>query len=122
MRYLLLPLLLAFASIGHASEYFSILSLCQNAESYRMELGLSADISGLLISPSHSANMEIYESGIVHIPLENEWVELRALGINPAPSEVLHFESVANCQNDGNEENARFVYDAVMAIKDRIGE
>lgn len=123
MKYLIsLALVLATGVFVYANDTFSLVSACRSENAYVLDLAIAEGL-GVQLNPSHTPPQEIFSSEIVLIPLENDWVELRAIGVNPAPIEMIHFENVANCQNEtSSEENARFVYEAVLAIRDRIGE
>ncbi len=116
---------LFFVSHAIANDYFSLVSACRGASAYVLQISITEGY-GLEINPSHSERIEVFESASISIPLDNEWVELRATGVNPAPIQMLHFEGLATCETSASNEAAALtrqdVINAVLALKDRLGE
>lgn len=124
MKRLSVFVLLIFALPAMAQGSFQVIRACQAEDSYLLEIGTSGDVTGVTISPSHTETLEGHGERLqLSIPLENEWAEIRAIGINPAPIEMLALENLAACETGENEANqAEFVTNALMQYAEAIQE
>jgi hypothetical protein len=124
MKRITLILLLICTLPVLANDYFSLISICKADSSYHLDIAITEGY-GVLISPSHSEVFEAYESGVVNVSLNDEWVELRALGTNPAPIQMAYFENVSDCTTSGVNEpalTAQDIYRAILSITHELGD
>lgn len=120
----ILALLLLLAMPTWAQDAFQVTLSCQSDSAYILHIELSGALTGVAVLPSHTEAIEGYGDSLqLQIPLNNEWAEIRAIGINPAPIEMLALENLAACETGENEANqGEFVINALMQYAEAIQE
>jgi hypothetical protein len=120
MKYLLSIALVCMTSVFvYANEIFSLLSVCQSESAYVLNLDI-ADGLGVELNPSHSPQQHLFESGVVRIPLENDWVEVRAIYVTPAPIQMLDLSNLPACAENGQQADPNEIVYRALEIRQEI--